>query len=52
MRCIMRRERGFKVNRGYKELVEMLDIERIDDIEYLPCDVIGAAVDDLSLIHI
>ena len=29
----------FKLKRGYTELVEMLDIERIDDdIEYLPCD--------------
>ena len=43
----MRREREiFKVNRGYKELVERLDIERIDDIEYLPCDVISTAAND------
>ena len=36
----------FKVTRGYKELVERLDIERVDNIEYLPCEVIGAANDD------
>ena len=28
----------FKVNRGYKELVERLDIERVSDIKYLPWD--------------
>ena len=36
----------FKVNRGYKELVERLDIGGVSDIKYLPCDVISAANDD------
>ena len=36
----------FDVNRGYGELVERINIERIVDNENLPCDVIRAAVDD------
>ena len=44
----------FKLKRGYRELVGMLDIERVDDIEFLPCDVVSAArgdnnVDDLPV---
>ena len=27
----------FRLNRDYKELVGMLDIERVDDFEFLPC---------------
>ena len=44
----------FKVGRNYKELVERLGIERVEnDVEILPCvEADIAAVDDLSLIHI
>ena len=41
----------FKINRGYKELVKRLKIERMVNNKDLHCDVIGAVV-DLSLIHI
>ena len=36
----------FSLNRDYKELVGMLDIERVDDFEFLPCGVVSAAIDD------
>ena len=43
-------ERGereiFKVSRGYKELAERLNMERIVNNEYLPGDVISAVNDD------
>ena len=35
-----------KLNRGYEGLVERLNIERVDYIKNLPCDVIGVVVDD------
>ena len=44
----------FKLKRGYRELVGMVDIERVDNIEFLPCDMVSAArgdtnVDDLPV---
>ena len=37
----------FEVSRSYKELRERVNSERVDDyIEFLPCDVVGAAIDD------
>ena len=48
-RGIMLREREiFKINRGYEELVERLDIERIDYSKCLPCDVTSAVNDDYT----
>ena len=42
----------FEISRNYKELVERLDIERADDyIEFLPYDVIGAAVNDNNVVN-
>ena len=42
----------FRLNRDYKELVGMLDIVRVDDFEFLPCDVVSAAIDDDSVDNI
>ena len=39
-----------RVNRGYKELVEKLDIERVSDIKYLPWDVISTVVNDDNVV--
>ena len=36
----------FKVSRRYKELIERLDIERVNNIEYLPCEIVSGANDD------
>ena len=36
----------FKVSRRYKELIERLDIERVSDNKYLPCEIVSAANDD------
>ena len=36
----------FDVNRDYKELMEILDIQRVDKTDILPCDETGAAADD------
>ena len=36
----------FKVNRGYKELVERIDVERNFDNDNLPSGVISTAVND------
>ena len=36
----------FEVNRCYNELVERLDIERVNDIVYLPCKIFSSSNDD------
>ena len=36
----------FKLNRGYNELAERLDITRVNNIEYLPCEIGSTANDD------
>ena len=36
----------FEVNGGYEELLEKLNIQRVDNMKYLPCAVIRAAVND------
>ena len=38
----------FDANRDYEELVEILDIERVEKIDVLPCDVTGADDDDIA----
>ena len=42
----MREREIFKVSRGYKELVERLEIDRIVNNEYLPGDVISTVAND------
>ena len=45
--CVDRKVELFEIGRRYKELVARLDIERAYNyIEYVPYDVIEAAVDD------
>ena len=36
----------FKFSRGYNELIERLDIERVSDNKYLPREIVSAANDD------
>ena len=36
----------FKVSRGYDELIKRLDMERVIDNKYLPCEIVSTANDD------
>ena len=40
----------FEVSKSYKELRERMNSERVDDIELLPCDVVGAARGDNNVV--
>ena len=38
----------FRVSRGYDELIKRLDIERVSDNKYLPCEIVSTAIDDID----
>ena len=44
-RYVDKKVKLFKVSRGYDELIQRLDIERVIDNKYLPCEIVSTAID-------
>ena len=47
-RYVDKKVKLFKVSRGYDDLIKRLDIERVSDNKYLPCEIVSTAIDDID----